>query len=69
VADGGGLENRYRETYRGFESLALRPVRRLRGPELLGCVAVAPVSALTVDDRQKPWFSVARGTRGARQFS
>jgi hypothetical protein len=24
VADGGGLENRYRETYREFESLALR---------------------------------------------
>ena len=26
MADGGGLENRYRETYRGFESHALRSV-------------------------------------------
>jgi hypothetical protein len=27
--DGGGLENRYRETYRGFESLALRSGSRI----------------------------------------
>jgi hypothetical protein len=39
VAECGGLENRYRETYRGFESLALRNRCRYHNACMIGTVA------------------------------
>jgi hypothetical protein len=38
VAECGGLENRYRETYRGFESLALRNQCRYHNTWLIGTI-------------------------------